>query len=155
MTCRDTIYKEKESCRDENRSTGALFWRRIRANFGQRSDEQSPLMISDQEVMPEPLWSHFKQLLKHNKAPLNSWLASAGLVDEISFKLLAQALNNLQPGTSTDVYQCGIRILRLIWMQNLHAQYPAIWEAVKRQADSYLIQAGGTRTVQDNKRRSR
>ena len=46
----------------------------------------------------------------------------------------------LNPSANNDVFQTGLRLLRLLYRLNVHTKFPAVWRAVRERADMFLTQ---------------
>ena len=113
----------------------------IRGRFGGQSEEETALGIDESVEMPEPVWSHFKALMRNNRQPMSSWSSTVMDVSETGFKIVAKTLLMLNPSANNDVFQTGLRLLRMVQRLHLHTTYPAIWRAVRDRADMFLTQA--------------
>ena len=133
---------EKISCREERRSTGALFWRALKADYSDAVDaEDDSLVLAKAAKLPDKLWSAFKALLRNDRVPINTWAQTAAEASETEAVILAKAILMINPTGLGNSFQVGLTLLRAFQRCRIHEKWPRIHTAIKQKADTFLVQA--------------
>eukprot|EP00971_Amphidinium_carterae_P217562 4319008-Amphidinium_carterae.1 len=142
LTCREHIRREKIACRDEGRSTGKLFWQKIRAWFDTVDDCTEALSIADGIEMPEPIWTHFKSaIFRHERAPLMSWLKmQTAAPSETVAKVVCMCLVRLSPNKAEQSFHTGLSILQFMQRVEFEKTFPRLFEAIRPRVDMWLVE---------------
>eukprot|EP00971_Amphidinium_carterae_P255729 5077189-Amphidinium_carterae.2 len=141
---------EKIACREENRSTGKLFWQRLKAQYDEVDESQACLSIDEGVELPEPLWGLFKQaVFRHERAPLTSWLRmQTAAPSETAGKVICMALVRLSPQKAEESYHAGLTILHYMHRVGFKSKWPALFEAVRARVDLWLLEVDREKLVE-------
>eukprot|EP00971_Amphidinium_carterae_P190030 3772217-Amphidinium_carterae.2 len=141
LTCREHIRNEKEACRKEGRSTGKLFWQKLKAMFDAVNESEEVLAIAAGVDMPEPVWSHFKQaVFRHERGPLTTWCRmQTSSPTEEEGKVVCMALIRLNAKNEA-CFHAGLQLLQYMHRVDFKTEYPQLFEAIRPRADYWLLE---------------
>eukprot|EP00971_Amphidinium_carterae_P026751 527706-Amphidinium_carterae.2 len=133
MTCREHIRAEKEACRLEGKSTGKLFWQRLRAMFDEVNDTEQ------------------QAVFKHERGPLTTWCKmQTTCPSQEEGKVVCMALIRLN-AKSEPCYHTGRVILEYFQRVGFKTAYPQLFAAIRGRADYWLAEVLGSPEEKDCK----
>eukprot|EP00971_Amphidinium_carterae_P088916 1759767-Amphidinium_carterae.1 len=113
---------------------GSSWWQHQRARFQDPDNQDPALNLSRLGLVspPEPIYTHFKNIIKHppQRTPLSMWCKSTVSITEGECIIVANCLKRLRPHGTGDQYSVGMDILTLLSRVSANIKYPDVVLAV-------------------------